>query len=122
MVERAFGGAVRKTCPMEVRRRSGPVGNGPDLPKVQVEKLPELSTFVPNGREIEQNNSVVTEPASRREGYGLVMGQVAIPQVRRPINPVFTVEFGGGRVYGGGTSEKSLRNARKKAAKKRNNR
>lgn len=102
--------------PHETKTNKGPVTNPSDLPQVTTEGLRKLSRFVPNGKQIRKDGGLVElKPTTIRKGYTLVRGVLEIPQEKIPLTSVFRVSFGGGRVYGGGTSEKSLRTARKKA-------
>lgn len=115
MVERG----PNKSLPHELKRNPGPTKNPSDCPQVEIESLTQLRKFSPHGRKVDQSSLSLTKPSSVDNGFGITNGIVEIPLTKKPITKVFRVRHGGGRVYGGGTSEKSLQNAKKKNRKRK---
>lgn len=107
------------SLPHELKRNPGPTKNPSDCPRVEIVDLPELRTFSPNGKRIDQSGLFEIESSAVDNGFGITRGVVETPKTKKPITPRFRVRYGGGREYGGGTSEKSLQNAKRKNRKKK---
>ena len=113
MVERGPRVGFNKSLPQEPRSNLGPKNNPPDCPQVEIESLPQLRTFIPNGKRIIPKGLSKVKPAAIDNGFGITKGAVEIPQTREPILPRKKVRHGGGRFIGGGTSKEALQRAKK---------
>ena len=92
----------------------------PDRPKVETKAIPGLTTKhvgTPKTTLFENGNHA--KPAQLKDARGVVNGISITPTTAVPLTPIYENPHGGGRGnQGGGTSEKSLRKAKKDAAKK----
>lgn len=94
-----------------------------DAPIVQQEKLAKLRTYAvcsqaPGCFDGLVQKVVVRERVYTGDGQSFMpeqKGYQLIPLMDLPLTKVFTVSYGGGRVYGGGTSTEALRRAKRKA-------
>lgn len=96
---------------------TGPTHNGPDtlvVYKIHVPKLarqPKNGSVSPGMRRVEET---FIDPLTDN-----VIKIIAdVPTTRIPLTPTFAVRHGGGRIYGGGVSEESLRRAKRKAKRR----
>lgn len=118
MVERGPRFSRNKSLPHELKNNPGPTNNPSDCPQVKIESLTELRTFSPNGKKVDQSGLSITESTSVNNGFGITHGIVETPLTKKPLTPVFRVRHGGGRSYGGGTSDEALRRAKKQNRKR----
>lgn len=99
----------QKTMPIP-GRETKLVSNVPDTLLVPKETEPKLSTYWRGNISPTSNNF-----RSRKVHKNGQTVSELVPLIKKPVIPVFTISTGGGRVYGGGTSEEALRRARQKA-------
>ncbi len=103
----------RKTIPRS-RENIGPTNNQPDTLEVATVVLKELSIGT-TGAAGPKNGDVVIGKIRTSKWSDPCVVDSLVPVVKLPLTPPFGISRGGGRVYGGGTSDEALSRARKKS-------
>lgn len=107
-------------------RRNRHAHNKPDVPLIEKVTLRGMDRFIPEGANTSSNGNGNGEKTTKETKFDngsarITRGTVYTEKARVPLTQPFKTHFGGGRTGGGGTSEKSLRKAKKKALRDKSN-